>query len=217
MSPFWADGTAFRQLFAQLNTSRLVELACGHGRHSEQVLSGKYCSRPSEFTLLDVNQENVSFCKNRFGVARRLGIFRNSSANRFGPVRLNIWRNSGIDFHPVAADSATAIFSYDSMVHFEFDCIISYVRDAARVLVPGGRALFHHSNYAQPGTQWDQNPHWRNFMSRELLAHAALRAGFGVLNQVVLDWGEGAGRVAAIDCLTLLEKRHQKIPPGIGT
>lgn len=89
------------------------------------------------------------------------------------------------------------------MVHFEQDVVLSYLGDAARVLVPGGRALFHHSNYtAAPGNAYHLNPHWRNFMSKELFASGAIGLGLRVLEQNVLQWGN----VPALDCLTLLER-----------
>ena len=36
------------------------------------------------------------------------------------------------------------------MVHFSADLVQAYLRDTARVLKPGGMALYHHSNYPAP-------------------------------------------------------------------
>ena len=138
---------------------------------------------------MDVNHGNVAYCRKRF---RRNDV--------------QVWRNSGLDYYPVPASSITAIFCYDAMVHFEYDCVISYLYDTTRVLRIGGKALFHHSNYAAPGSYWAHNPHSRNFMTKDLFAHIAQRAGLDVVQQQLLDWGEGPARVEAIDCLTLLQK-----------
>ena len=71
------------------------------------------------------------------------------------------------------------------------------------MLVPGGRALFHHSNYDRgPGKLWSENPHLRNFMSRALFEHVAVRAGLKVLDACVIDWSD----VPDLDALTLVAK-----------
>jgi SAM-dependent methyltransferase len=194
MDTFWADGSPFRSKFAQLEVSCLVELACGHGRHAERISTDGRLARPSRMMLLDVNGENIEHCRQRFA--------SNSS--------ITMQKNNGVDFAPVADGQASAVFCWDAMVHFEFDCVISYVRDAVRILQPNGRALFHHSNYTAPGTKWSHNPHGRNFMSRELFAHAALRAGFRVLDQIVINWGAGETRFDELDCLSFLEKPTER-------
>lgn len=182
---FWRAGWPFRRLFDGLDTRVAIDLACGHGRHSAKLLDLR--GKAQNLYLLDVNQENVDFCNSRF--AGRRGV--------------RAYRNSGCDFDVVTDSAASAIFCYDAMVHFEYDAVLSYVSDAFRVLSRGGRALFHHSNFdSAPGADYKQNPHWRNFMSKNLFAHAASRAGLKVIEQVTIDW---AG-VPNLDCLSLLEK-----------
>ncbi|MCD2181671.1 class I SAM-dependent methyltransferase [Rhizobium sp. GN54] len=188
---FWNAATPFRRLFDHLDVRKVVDLACGHGRQSARMLSLESVAPAIEKVyLLDVNQENIDACTERF---------RNSANNS----RIEMKKISGADFRPLEDSSITAIFCYDAMVHFEYDAVLSYINDAARILQPGGRALFHHSNFVSaPGADYKENPHWRNYMSKSLFAHAANRAGLSVLDQVTIEWdGE-----RNLDCLSLLER-----------
>jgi ubiquinone/menaquinone biosynthesis C-methylase UbiE len=68
---------------------------------------------------------------------------------------------------PLPGAAATFLFCFDSMVHFDSDVVRAYLREARRVLRPGGHAFLHHSNtMAHPGGDFRAQPHWRNFMSR---------------------------------------------------
>ncbi|WP_331371482.1 class I SAM-dependent methyltransferase [Sinorhizobium chiapasense] len=185
---FWNPTSQFRRLFEQLDSSKIVDLACGHGRHTARLLDVRSGSdAPETVYLLDVNQENIDACRARFN----------------HDPRIEMYCNGGYDFHPIPDESVTAVFCYDAMVHFEFDAVFSYIRDAARILRPGGRALFHHSNFASaPGADYKENPHWRNYMSRSLFAHAANRAGLSILDQVTINWDEETH----LDCLSLVER-----------
>lgn len=184
---FWSDAKPFERMFRTLDRRVLVELACGHGRHTAYLLRQPAYADTGRIYLLDVNEENVEFCRKRFA----------------GIPAVAVYRNSGHDFRPIGDTEASAIFCYDAMVHFEYDTVISYIKDAMRILARGGRALFHHSNYDKaPGNSYRDNPDWRNFMSKALFAHIALRSGFLVLEQVVLNW-----TTPETDCLTLLEKQ----------
>ena len=179
---WWNDGQLFRVLFDRLDLTHVVELGCGHGRHTEQIKG-----RSERITMLDILEENVAFCRKRFAGARHITAVV----------------NNGVDFQPIQAESVTAIFCYDAMVHFSPEVLDSYVRDAARVLAPGGRALFHHSNYAGSGRHYGRNPHARNFMTQKLFASFAARTSLSVEESHILAWGD----VPALDCLTLLIKR----------
>jgi len=180
----------FTRMFKTLDRGHLVELACGHGRHAVHIRDHYGFGH---FTLVDINQANIEICEQRFA----------------GDDRFSYLVNSGSDLSAMATNSCTAVFCYDAMVHFEYDDVLSYLREIYRVLCSEGTALLHHSNYDQnPGARYSDNPHWRNFMSSALVAHAAIRIGFTVVEQQILAWG----RSARLDCATLLAKPGS--PPG---
>jgi SAM-dependent methyltransferase len=189
MEGFWSPTGHFRPLFDNLDTRSVVELACGRGRHTAHILeTPELRGKLENIYLMDVNNENIISCVERF-----------SDVQYVHPLI-----NTGYDFQPLKNQSVTAIFCYDAMVHFEYDAVMSYLDDAYRILFPGGRALFHHSNYDKsPGAKGPANPHWRNFMSRNLFAHIAIRSGFKILQQLVIDWDE----MRNLDCISLIEKR----------
>ena len=89
------------------------------------------------------------------------------------------------------------------MVHFELLVIYQYLKETYRILMDGGRALFHHSNNTEDyKTTFFTGKNGRNYMSKEIFAYLAWRAGFTVLEQHEIDWGG----VDKLDCLTLVEK-----------
>lgn len=171
----------FRRLFNSLNLRITLELAVGHGRHAAQI-----ADHVPALILMDVVAENVDYCKQRFA----------------GRSNVACIQNEGADFRPMPDASASAIYCYDAMVHFEYDVVVSYIRDTARVLEGGGRALYHHSNLsAYPGGDHRKNPGGRNFMSQALFVHAARRAGLEIVESIPMDWDK-----PFTDCLTLLRK-----------
>lgn len=183
LGPFWDEGTPFRRLFDQLDLSRVIELACGRGRHAAQILD-----RVGELTLVDVLDSNIAACRARFS----------------DDPRLRYLVNNGHDLPGLESGAYSALFSYDAMVHFELLDVLDYLRETARVLRPGGRALLHVSNNMEnPGGHYHQNRLWRNFGSLDVVRHLADRLGFQVLDHTTLSW-EGQ---EAIDGLVLLERR----------
>jgi ubiquinone/menaquinone biosynthesis C-methylase UbiE len=158
----------------------VIDLAAGHGRNSVKLRE-----LAERILILDIQPGNVERCRERFS----------------HDARFSFATNNGYDLQPAGDDSATLVYCFDAMVHFDSDVVRSYLRDTARVLVPGGRGFFHHSNYTG-GDDWRQNPHARNFMSKDFFAHYARREGLTVLRQQLLNWGEHV----ELDCLTLVEK-----------
>jgi ubiquinone/menaquinone biosynthesis C-methylase UbiE len=178
---FWKPESVFYKRFNQLDCSNIVELACGHGRHVQ-----KYLDRANNITLVDINQQNIDFCKERL--------------SKESKVKYLV--TEGNNFNGIESNSQTAIFTYDAMVHFEMLDILQYIKDANRILVNGGRILFHHSNAGYlPWMGWHKS-HGRNFMSADIFAYLALRHGFIVLSQDIFPWGEDVD----LDCLSLCEK-----------
>src|ERR1022692_2663727 len=90
---FWSERNPFLPLFRQLDIEHLLELACGHGRHSEHVLS-KYGDGVKSLMMMDILQSNVDWCLKRIR----------------GQDKVSVIRNSGTDFRPVEDASLTAIF-----------------------------------------------------------------------------------------------------------
>ena len=187
---FWEERFPFRRYFESLDVTRCAELACGHGRHAEQLLQ-LYGDHVEALYCLDVLEENVAFTQ------KRIGMFAQAS----------VMLVSGSDFQPIASETLTAIFCYDAMVHFSPDIVLSYLVDAARVLVPGGRALLHHANlYApdtgKPGHHYGNNPNARNHMTLALFEFFAQQAGLRILQTEAMRWGN----IPDTDRITLLEK-----------
>ena len=179
---FWDAGTLPRTFFDRLDLGDVIELACGYGRHAERA-----APLARTLVLIDVIAENLDVCRARLAQHSHLTCVL----------------GDGQGFTGTADASVDAIYCYDAMVHFDPDIIDSYLRDTARVLRPGGKALFHHSNYAAgKGRSWGQNPHARNYMTQELFAQMARAQGLAVSTQQVMDWGG----VKDLDCLTLLER-----------
>jgi len=89
------------------------------------------------------------------------------------------------------------------MVHFRADVVGAYLADTHRILKAGGRALFHHSNYAEnPDRSFGQNPHARAYMTPATFRTLADQAGLVILEDQTINWGG----MPALDRVTLLEK-----------
>ena len=160
----------------------VVELGAGRGRTAAKLLP-----LAGRLHLVDLHPNNLEACRRRFS----------------GDPRLSCHATDGRSL-PLPDAAATFLFCFDSMVHFDSDVVRAYLREARRVLRPGGHAFLHHSNTtAHPGGDFEAEPHWRNFMSRELLAHYALKEGLEVARQEPVDW---AGDGGFIDCFSLLRR-----------
>ena len=179
---FWEPNGLFRMMFNKLDSGIILDLACGHGRHSAQMKDWN-----NQKILMDINQTNVDYCIQRFK----------------GDPRYTAIVNNGYDCKPLGDSSCTAVFCYDAMVHFDSKVIFSYLRDIFRVLKPSGRALLHHSNYTgNLGGHYAKNPHCRNYMSQSLFVHYSKKSGFDIIDSVTMNWGHDPN----LDCLTLISK-----------
>jgi ubiquinone/menaquinone biosynthesis C-methylase UbiE len=159
----------------------VLDLAAGHGRNS-----AKLRRHADRIIIVDINQENIDACQKRFR----------------GDDRFVFIKNDGVSLAPVKDGSVTFIYTFDSMVHFDSDVVREYLKEFRRVLKPGGHGFCHHSNYTgSPGGDFRESPHWRNFMSKELLAHYCAKEGLAIVEQRVIDW-----TCSKLDCLSVLQK-----------
>ena len=180
---FWDKSSPFYVEFKRLDLSNVIELACGRGRHVE-----KYYNDAKKITLVDVLDKNISICKDRY----------KDYSN------ISYYVNNGHDLSELNDNTYSALFTYDAMVHFEMFDIYDYLKETYRVLIRGGKALFHHSNLALAYDQSFENsynPGSRNFMSKDIFAYLAYKAGFEIISQKVIDWS-----LPEMDCITLVQK-----------
>ena len=179
---FWEkDKSKFYELFQRLDLDNVIELACGRGRHVPQ-----YLDQAGKITLVDILQKNIDYCMKRF---------RNYN-------NIFYYCNDGYNLEKLSTGEYSALFCYDSMVHFEMMDIYEYLKDIYRVLKSGGRALLHHSNHDKDyKIEYSHSPGGRNFMNKKIFAYLSNRVGFEVEEQIVIDWVE-----KDLDCITLLRK-----------
>lgn len=178
---FWKHDSIFYKLFSYLDLENVVELACGRGRHVPL-----YEKQANKITLVDILQKNIDICRERFSDRDRICYYC----------------NSGCDLKELPDNNYSALFTYDSMVHFEMMDIYLYLKEIYRILKPGSYALFHHSNNTfDYRHSFITGPNGRSFMSKDLFAYMAYRSCFKVVKQEVIDWG-----MKDLDCVTLLRK-----------
>ena len=172
---------------ADIDYGHVLEIAVGHGRMTQLLLN-----TAGQVTGVDVLQENIDFCANRFK----------------DNGRLRLIKTDGATLKEIADGSVSFMFCFDSMVHFDSDVVRSYIRESRRVLKPGGYFFTHHSNNTRsPEGDFKRTPHARNFMSEPLFRHYAHKEGMDVAATKVIDWGSGDKHVPKLDCLSLLRRR----------
>ena len=184
---FWNKQSDFYKMFQELDLNNVVELACGKGRHLPN-----YINDAGHITLVDILNSNLLVCRERFGEYKKISYYC----------------NSGSDLIELESNKYSALFTYDSMVHFEMLDVYNYLKETYRILKKGGMALFHHSNlHKDYKTSFTSNVHCRNFMSSNLFAHMAWKCGFEVVNQKIISWGSGEKpKIPELDCISLLRK-----------
>ena len=186
---FWKD-SIFLEYFSRLDLKNVVELACGRGRHVPQ-----YVQKAGHITLVDILEKNIDICKERFK----------------NYTNISYYKNNGSDLKDLPDNSYTSLFTYDAMVHFELLDVAKYLNETYRILVPGGMALFHHSNnHSNYKASFSTSIGGRSFMSKKIFAHLAYRAGLEIVKQKVIDWGE-----PELDCITLVRKNGSS-PVSVG-
>lgn len=169
-----------------INTSHVLELAVGHGRMTEILLQ-----QADRVTGVDVLQENIDFCLDRFK----------------GNPKLKLLKNDGVRLNSIKDADITFVFCFDSMIHFDSDVVRNYLSEFYRIMAPGAYGFLHHSNLSKnPGGNFQRNAHARNFMSAELFSHYSQKEGLEVVKQKILDWGSGDKKVTALDGFTMIRR-----------
>jgi ubiquinone/menaquinone biosynthesis C-methylase UbiE len=112
-------------------------------------------------------------------------------------------QNDGTSLPFIPDNHIDLFYCFDALVHFDLEIVQCYVKEAYRVVRSSGHAFIHSSNYTgNPGGDFRENPHWRNFMSSEIFTHLAKKAGFTVVHSRKVAWGG----IPDLDCVFLLRK-----------
>jgi len=187
------EATVFPRVAGYLPVFRIVEIAPGFGRWTEFLRD-----YADELIGVDVAKRCVKACRRRFRGDRRL---------RFAV-------NDGRTLPKVDARSADLVFSFDSLVHVEWDVMRSYVHEVARVLGDHGVAFLHHSNMAAYSAEdvGPKIPHWRSgSVSAEGVAVEAEPLGLSCFRQELLQWGDDNAFLSdAFTWITRAGSRHDR-------
>lgn len=170
-------------LIKDFDFGTVLELSPGAGRNTE-----KLTTLTSRLIAVDYRQNALNQTRARLGTIR-------------GGCQISYHRNNGSDLKMVADESVTAIYCWDSAVHFDKTVVMSYIREFARILKPGGSGFFHHSTLGDRAHKdIKRNPGWRSNVSKELVAHACQANGLTVTLQQPVPWDE------TVDCATIFRK-----------
>jgi ubiquinone/menaquinone biosynthesis C-methylase UbiE len=189
-------------LIREFDFTTVLELAPGAGRNT-----AKLAEVARVIYGVDLNQPVIDRLNKRF-------------ESHAGPCRLNFHKNNGSRLSMIPSSSITAIYSWDSVVHFDRRVIDEYAGEFARVLKPGGRGFVHHSNLGDAtaphlnrgsvGDDMTRNPQCRSNMSKALFRQYCESRGLTIVKQVDLPWPpwpwQHLRRGEVIDCLSVFTK-----------
>lgn len=148
-----------------LPAHNVLEIACGMGRCS--TLLAPHCA---QFTGIDIVDKCLDACRQK--------------------LPKNVFLKTDGKTIPLLDNSVDFIFSWDSLVHCDFEVIKSYLAEIKRVLRVGGFAFVHHSNWGdRPGD--NSNTGWRakGVKAWDVNVQAVL-AGLSVEVQEIVSWGQ---------------------------
>lgn len=160
-----------------------LELAPGVGRNTK-----KLCSIARVIYAVDYSESILSRCRERLG-------------SLYQGCKIIYKKNNGRDLRMIKNNTCTAIYCWDSAVHFDSSILAGYIAEFARVLKKGGKGFVHHSNLGDKANKiLEYNPGWRSNMSKELFFEFCKKNGLRVLIQKDIPW------VETIDCVTIFMK-----------
>ncbi len=105
--------------------STVLDSACGRGR-----IAQKFAEIATNLICVDIRKPAIDYCVQRFAARPN--------------VKCLV---SGESSLPVAPNSITFLYSWDSMVHFHQGELATYFKEFHRAMAPGAQGLIHHSNY----------------------------------------------------------------------
>jgi Methyltransferase domain len=178
--PQWF-GSLYPRLHRVLPANNILELAPGMGRWTKFLLP--VCRN---YVGIDLSLECVEVCQK---------IFADANHARFV-------KNDGYSLSEVEDHSVDLVFSFDSLVHAEFDVFKRYIPQILQKLNKGGVAFLHHSNLGALGTGFAKAHLRAVSVSRQNIEDLVVESGGQIVIQEVINWGGNLPQ----DCLTMFVK-----------
>jgi ubiquinone/menaquinone biosynthesis C-methylase UbiE len=168
-----------------------LDFAAGHGRNSTNL-----AKLAKKLYIVDANPEAVQFLRQRF------------EGDAQTQCTVSVIQNNGIDLSEVPSGAVTALYSFDSMVHFEKRLIEAYMPEFQRVMAPGALGFIHHSNFGRVSDDPDfrNHPAWRANVDQNFFAQCCFRHQLLAIRQVPIVWWVGEVAIQDFDCLTIILK-----------
>ena len=184
-TPYLWYGSIMPRILKFVPAKSILEIAPGFGRCTQYLKD--LCK---DLTIVDLNQNCINNCKQRF----------RDSNNR------NYFVNDGKSLSMIPDNSIDFIFSWDSMVHVTPQVIQAYLKEAARILKPGGIGFIHHSN---KGEFKDGAQHGRdNTMTADFFRKFCDDLGLNCFCQELINWASEN----TIDCISVFSNKLDHEP-----
>jgi SAM-dependent methyltransferase len=171
------NGAILPRIAPWLPAQTLLEIAPGHGRWTEFLIP-----QAINYFGVDLSDKCIEFCKTKF---------QNENNAKF-------YVNNGYDLSMIKSESCDFVFSFDSLVHVEFNTLKNYITEILRILKPKiGIAFIHHSNL---GKFPNKNVGWRAKDVNHLNVgeHIIVQKGY-IWVQEEINWSADI----CTDCFTL--------------
>jgi 2-polyprenyl-3-methyl-5-hydroxy-6-metoxy-1,4-benzoquinol methylase len=183
----WNMGTEWRRavvddLILPYVTSHSVtlEVGPGAGRWSAALQAAS-----AKLILVDITEISMELCRERFAECSN--------------VEYRLTDGAGLPGMP--DETIDFIWSFDVFVHIAPQDQRAYMRDFARVMRPGAKAVIHHAG------QGGLNSNQRSSMTAELFARLAAELGLRLIDQFD-RWGDNGifGLPVAGDVISIIER-----------
>lgn len=181
-----------------LPAGAILEIAPGYGRWTQFLKDN--CRK---LVVVDIEERCIEHCRKRFA----------------GDTHIQYHVNDGSSLAMVPDNSIDFVFSFDSLVHVEADCLGAYLRQLADKLTPDGVGFIHHSNLAEYRRHFAISrrlpekvrrglvrlkaidyDHWRaRSVTAAVFEELCRQAGLVCIGQECINWGSRR----TIDCLSL--------------
>ena len=174
--------TIYPRICEYMGNGNILEIAPGYGRWTKFLIEFY-----EHYQGVDLNLNCVNHCKSKFS----------SISNCF-------FINDGYTLPMINENTIDFVFSYDSLVHADFDVMKSYLQEIKRVLKVGGYAFIHHSNLYEVTFEEECNSHMRSHnVNARVIMNYCKDINLKIVSQEVLNWDSKENNL--IDCYTIIQ------------